>query len=108
MATIKEHFHKKFNVEYLAVFGSVARGTASPNSDVDFLVRYKETPGLFAFLDLKRYLEVVVGRRVDLVTEGAVKCSFWNKLLKRLFVSPRENESVFKEADKQRGYLCLT
>lgn len=91
MATIKEHLFKvvnehkaeiyeKFNVEYLAVFGSVVNETARPDSDVDFLVRYKETPGLFAFLDLKRYLEGVVGRRVDLVTEGAVK----KQLLKQI------------------------
>jgi predicted nucleotidyltransferase len=84
MATIKDHvfsavnnhkdeIHKKFNVEYLSVFGSVAKETDKSNSDVDILVRYKETPGLFDFLNLKKYLEDVVGRPVDLVTEGALK-----------------------------------
>jgi predicted nucleotidyltransferase len=84
MATIKEHvflavnnhkdgIHKKFNVEYLSVFGSVAKETDRPDSDVDILVRYRETPGLFEFLNLKKYLEDVVGRPVDLVTEGALK-----------------------------------
>ncbi len=93
MDTIKEHsfkvlcehkakIYEEFNVESLAVFGSVVKGTATPNSDVDILVRYKETPGLFAFLDLKRYLESLIGRRVDLVTEGAVKKQLRKQIIK--------------------------
>lgn len=69
----KTALQEKFQVESLAVFGSVSRGSASPESDIDILVRYRETPGLFAFLDLKRYLEEIIGRPVDLVTEGALK-----------------------------------
>ena len=84
MADIDKHFtivfdaHKavlqnKFHVESIAIFGSVLRGTAGPDSDVDILVRYQKIPGLFAFLDLKQYLETIMGRSVDLVTEGALK-----------------------------------
>jgi len=73
---INAHKHElstRFRVESLSIFGSVSRGTAGPDSDVDILVHYRETPGLFAFLELKQYLERVVGRPVDLVTEGALK-----------------------------------
>ena len=52
---------------------SVRRGSAGPNGDIDILVQYRETPGFFAFLDLKHYLEEISGRPVDLVTEGALK-----------------------------------
>jgi uncharacterized protein len=45
------------------------------------LVRYRETPGLFAFLDLKYYLEELVGRQVDLVTEGALKKQLREEIL---------------------------
>lgn len=69
----KTVLHEKFHVESLAIFGSVSKGLAGPNSDIDILVRYKETPGFFAFLDLKQYLEGLIGRPVDLVTEGALK-----------------------------------
>ena len=52
MATIDKHFielfdvhkeeiKKRFSVQYLAVFGSVLKGTATPDSDVDILVRYQ-------------------------------------------------------------------
>jgi len=69
----KEELYERFQVESLSVFGSVSRGTAKPESDIDILVRYRSTPGIFDFLRLKEYLEGIVGRPVDLVTEGALK-----------------------------------
>lgn len=92
MTTIKEHLftvvkdhqdeiHNKFNVESLSIFGSVARGHAKPDSDVDFLVSYKKTPGFFEFLDLKEYLENILGRRVDLVTKKALKKQLRKQIL---------------------------
>jgi predicted nucleotidyltransferase len=39
--------HDRFGVNSLSVFGSVARGSLTPDSDVDILVRYHETPGFF-------------------------------------------------------------
>lgn len=73
LAAHRVELQERFHVESLAIFGSVARGEAKAESDIDILVRYQETPGLFAFLDLKRYLEKIIGRSVDLVTEGALK-----------------------------------
>jgi uncharacterized protein len=69
----RDVLHNRFHVESLSVFGSVSRGTAGPDSDIDILVRYHNTPGIFDFLSLKSYLETIVGRPVDLVTEGALK-----------------------------------
>jgi hypothetical protein len=69
----KDELNERFHVESLSIFGSVSRGTAGPDSDVDILVLYRNTPGIFEFLRLKQYLEALVGRPVDLVTEGALK-----------------------------------
>ena len=77
----KTELYEKFHVESLAVFGSVRKGSAGPNSDIDILVRYRETPGFFAFLDLKKYLEEIIGRPVDLVTEGALKKQLREQIL---------------------------
>ena len=62
-----------FGVKAIGVFGSVARGEASPDSDVDIVVDFHEDsiPGLFAFVHLKRHLEEVLGQPVDLVTPGS-------------------------------------
>jgi hypothetical protein len=73
--------HDRFGVDSLSVFGSAARGSLTPDSDVDILVRYREAPGIFAFLDLKQYLEEIVGRPVDLVTEGALKKQLRSRIL---------------------------
>jgi predicted nucleotidyltransferase len=78
----KTEINEKFQVESLAVFGSISRGAAGQESDVDILVRYKKTPGFFAFLELKKYLEILMGRSVDLVTEGALKKQLRTKILR--------------------------
>ncbi len=57
----------------LAVFGSVARGQARPDSDIDLLV--EAPPGTSSF-DLVRFqllLAKVIGRGVDLVEYGGLK-----------------------------------
>jgi predicted nucleotidyltransferase len=63
----------RLGVARLMVFGSVARGEAGPDSDVDVLVDFDRPVGLFAFAGLKRRLEEIVGRRVDLVTRGGLR-----------------------------------
>jgi len=82
----KKEILERFSVESLAVFGSVSRGSAGPESDVDILVRYRATPTIFQFLDLKQFIEGIVGRRVDLVTEAALKKQLREKILKEAVV----------------------
>ena len=60
------------DLEYAGVFGSVARGEARSASDVDILVKFKGTPTFDAYLKLEDSLHHILGRDVDLVTEGAV------------------------------------
>lgn len=78
----KAELHERYHVESLFIFGSVGRGTARPDSDIDILVRYQTTPGIFEFLSLKQYLEDIVGRPVDLVTEGGLKKQLKNGILR--------------------------
>lgn len=63
---------RRLGVRRLALFGSHLHGTARPDSDVDLLVRF-ERPSFDASMDAKFLLEETLGRRVDLVTEGALK-----------------------------------
>jgi predicted nucleotidyltransferase len=64
---------KTFHVSTLWVFGSVARGEAGAESDVDLLVEFSAPVGLFEFVRLRRLLEEILGARVDLVTPDALK-----------------------------------
>jgi hypothetical protein len=57
----------------LAVFGSLARGQATRDSDIDLLVQAPEGTSTFDFLRFRRLIEKVVGREVDLVSYGGLK-----------------------------------
>jgi predicted nucleotidyltransferase len=60
-------------VKTLAVFGSVARGDFSKDSDLDILVEFSRPVGLFDFIRLKQYLEQITVCKVDLVTPDAIR-----------------------------------
>jgi len=63
----------RLGVASLAVFGSVARDEAGPDSDIDILVEFRGAATLARFMDLKSLLETTFGRRVDLVTQKALR-----------------------------------
>ena len=68
-------------VSSLDLFGSVARGEASTDSDVDLLVEFKQPIGLFHFFRVQRRLEEILGARVDLVMRDAVKPQLRERIL---------------------------
>jgi len=68
----------------LAVFGSVARGTASPDSDIDLIAESPPGTSSFEFLRFKQLIEHVLGREVDLIDYGGLK--------------PRIDEDIRREA----------
>lgn len=55
------------------IFGSVARGEARPDSDIDFLVRMDDQRSLLDLVGLWQDLEDLLGREVDVVTEHGLK-----------------------------------
>jgi hypothetical protein len=61
--------HGAYNVR---VFGSVVRGDAVAESDIDLLVDMEEGRGLFDFIDVIHELEDALGRKVDLVTDRSL------------------------------------
>jgi predicted nucleotidyltransferase len=59
----------KYNVSHLEVFGSYANGTASSDSDVDFLVEFSEkVPSIFSVMGFREELNKALGVSVDVVT----------------------------------------
>jgi len=57
----------------VVLYGSVARGIATPESDIDLLVQFEKPVGFFGFIELEDYLSEKLGAKVDLVTEDALK-----------------------------------
>ena len=62
--------HGAYNVR---VFGSVARGEAGPESDIDFLVNLEAGRSLMDLARLLRELQSLLDRNVDIVTEAGLR-----------------------------------
>ena len=73
---------KKFGVRSISIFGSIARNEARKNSDIDLLVEFDKSVGLFEFARLKMYLEEALGRKVDLVTPEALRHELRDAILR--------------------------
>ena len=59
-------------VTSVGVFGSMARGEATPQSDIDLLVEFGERKSLLDVIRLRRELSMALGREVDLLTKEAI------------------------------------
>ena len=68
-----EEIRQRFSVKKLSIFGSVARGEVGDSSDVDVLVAFDQKANFDVFMDLKFYLEELLGMGVDLVTDKALR-----------------------------------
>lgn len=77
IATLRAHELelRKAGIRRLSLFGSVARGDAGADSDVDLAAELDPEAriGLFALGALERRLAELVGRKVDLLPEPVEK-----------------------------------
>ena len=74
----------KHGATQVRLIGSVARGDARPDSDVDLLVMWQQGTSLLDQAALKLELEGLLGRKVDIASDGWVK--------------PSIRESVYRDA----------
>ncbi len=63
----------RYGVRSLALFGSVVRGEEKPESDIDLLVEFEGPATFDGYMELKFYLEDLLGQSVDLVTSKALR-----------------------------------
>ena len=64
---------RRFGVAELSLFGSFARDQATGDSDIDLLVQFNGPTTSKQFFGTQFYIEDLLGRRVDLVTEKALR-----------------------------------
>lgn len=66
---------KSHRVSKASIFGSVARGQDSTQSDIDILIEIPPKMGFFEFSNLKRELENILKTKVDLIPADSLKPS---------------------------------
>ena len=67
------NYLRPYGPERIGIFGSFAWKEETPNSDIDILVKFKETISLLDLAKIHRELSQILGKDVDLVTESSVK-----------------------------------
>ena len=67
---------ERFGVSELALFGSFARDEATELSDVDILVSFSHPATSKSYFGMQFFIEDLLGRRVDLVTDKALRSEF--------------------------------
>ena len=72
----------KHGASNIRVFGSIAKGTADENSDIDFLVELEAGRSLFDLGGLLMDLQDLLHRKVDVVTEKGLHWYIRDKVLK--------------------------
>ena len=73
---------RRHGIKRAGIFGSVVRGEATPESDVDILVELDEQASLLDFIGIKLKLEDALGRRVDLGQYAAIKPGLRERILR--------------------------
>ncbi len=72
---------KEHGARNVRVFGSVARGEADEKSDIDFLVQLEPGSTLLMHAAMIRELEALLGRRVEVVSERALRQKMKDRVL---------------------------
>ena len=71
LQTIRDYFVTQ-PVQRAWLFGSYARGEEREDSDVDILVDFDDHVGLLKHVNIMYGLEDIIGKKVDLVTNGTL------------------------------------
>ncbi len=86
---LKEHKAEvslKYRVKEIGLFGSFVRGEQKKRSDIDILVEFdqRNIPGLLKFIEMERYLEKLLRKKVDLVRKGGIRPELRKIILKEV------------------------
>jgi predicted nucleotidyltransferase len=74
----------RYGVASLALFGSYVRHENRPDSDLDILVSFANTPSLLRFIELENHLSDLLGVKVDLVMPNTLKPQIGKKILQEV------------------------
>lgn len=75
-------------IDFAALFGSQAKGNATPTSDYDILIEFSPSArvGLFKYQAIEGEIAAALGKKVDLVTTGGIDKHIKAEVLKSMRV----------------------
>jgi len=79
---LKPLLKEKYGIEEFAVFGSVAKGTDTKESDVDIAILKMELKSGFDLIRAKSFLQKRLDREIDLGTFNSMKTFIKNRIKK--------------------------
>ena len=79
---------RRNQIEFAALFGSRAKGTATAKSDYDLLIEFSPQAkvGLFKYQDIENEISSTLGQKVDLVTVGGIDKHIKDEVFKSMKV----------------------
>ena len=80
---LKPMLKEDYSVIEIGLFGSFSDGTFTDKSDIDILIELEKPIGWRIFT-LELFLEKTFGRKIDLVTKGALKEQIKDQILKQV------------------------
>jgi hypothetical protein len=82
--TLHQHLpelRERYEVTSMGVFGSYVRGQERRRSDLDLPVEFELAPSMFRFIELQECLSELLGMKVDLVMQRALKPGIGQRIL---------------------------
>jgi predicted nucleotidyltransferase len=80
----KEELKRRYKIKEIGIFGSFVRNEQRETSDVDILVEFEEVPDLLKFIEIERYLEMLLGLKVELVRKEVIRDELKPQILKEV------------------------
>lgn len=83
LTELKPILHKDFSVNKIGLFGSYSDNSFTEESDIDILVELEKPIG-WKFFSLELYLEQIFNKKIDLVTQNALKEQIKENILEQV------------------------
>jgi predicted nucleotidyltransferase len=81
----KRFFYDRFGVTRMGIFGSFVRGEQTRSSDIDMIVEIeKGRKNIHSFLQLRRFLQKELAKKIDLGFEHSLKPTVRDKIKEQI------------------------
>ncbi|WP_129631742.1 nucleotidyltransferase family protein [Candidatus Oscillochloris fontis] len=86
LRTHRADLSARYQIAEIGVFGSYVRNQQHPASDLDVLVSFSETPGLFKLVALEDDLSALLNIKVDLAVKSALRPRIATRILSEVIL----------------------